>query len=185
MKDNETFEELLNDTLDSWFDDLEESEQRQVLMELEAEDEEFCYLDTEKKYMVFGVSNYGLESQEECLTSIFTKAAGDHSNLSFAKEFIEDMVYHAQDYSSPLGFFQDLTHGCQSGMIGMLIYNESCKQIYIQNIDDMEELKENLEEELGDPIKNKSGVPHYTFLCWLCYEELGFSIARTLFPNEF
>lgn len=125
------------------------------------------------------------------LTDIFMSCAGwygdpdSKSKPSFAKDFVADMAYHAEDYGTPLGFFEDLRNGCQSGMIGMLIYNSDCKRIYIEHIDDMEDWKSEEEESLGDPIKNRDHIPHYTWMCWLCYEELGFQIAQTLFPNEF
>jgi hypothetical protein len=104
---------------------------------------------------------------------------------SFAEEFVQDMAYHAAEYGDPLCFFNDLRHGCQSGMIGMLIYNSDCKDIYIKHIDDMEEYKTQLEDDMDECIRNRTGAPHYTFMCWLCYEELGFSIARNLFPDTF
>lgn len=125
------------------------------------------------------------------LTDMFMHCAGWYNNPdsaskpSFAESFVADMAYHAEDYKTPLGFFQDLTHGCQSGMIGMLIYNSDCKEIYIKHIDDMEEWKLEEEESLGESIRNKNHIPHYTWMCWLCYEELGFQIARILFPDTF
>jgi len=70
-------------------------------------------------------------------------------------------------------------------LIGMLIYNSDCQKIYGKYANDMETFKEEIEQELGVPIHNKSGVPHYTFVCWFCYEELGFQIARNLFEDEF
>ena len=105
--------------------------------------------------------------------------------LSFVGEFLEDMASHIEGYSNPLSFFKDLQHGCVSGMIGILIYNNDCKKIYIDNIDDMEGVKSEMEGEMGSPIQNGNAIPHYTFMCWLCYEELGFSIACDLFPDEF
>lgn len=130
-----------------------------------------------------------LPDTETFLKEMFMNCANWYDNPnntskpSFAEDFVSDMAYHAQDYEMPLGFFEDLQHGCISGMIGMLIYNHDCKQIYIEHMDDMEEYKEELEEGLGEPIANRHHVPHYTFLCWLCYEELGFQIARTLYPD--
>ena len=126
-----------------------------------------------------------METLEKTLIEEFTEAASNLADYAFSEKFIEDMAYHAEHYESPLGFFRDLTHGCQSGMIGMLIYNDDCKEIYIENIDDMEDYKMQIEEELGQLIANKNSLPHYTFMCWLCYEELGFHIARTLFPDDF
>lgn len=132
-----------------------------------------------------------LPDTEEFLREMFMGCANWYNNPSntskpsFAKEFVEDMVYHAQDYETPLGFFKDLQYGCVSGLIGMLIYNYDCKRIYIEHMDDMEQYKEEIEGELGEPIANRHQAPHYTFLCWLCYEELGFQISRQLFPETF
>lgn len=103
---------------------------------------------------------------------------------SFAETFLRDMADHIEGYSNPFDFFNDLTHGCQSGMIGMLIYNSDCKDIYIKHIDDMEDYVEQIYEEVGY-VKNKSCVPHYTYICWLCYEEFAYMIGRALFPEQF
>ncbi|NDV63997.1 hypothetical protein [Bacteroides sp. 224] len=185
MKEN-TFEEQLNEILNLWFENLSEEEQYIVLKNLDTSEDGFDNLDVDTKYKVFDFEYISLESRVDFLDSVFRTAAGNYANdFSFAGRFISDMVAHAIEYEYPLSFFKDLTHGCQSGMIGILVYNSDCKRIYINNLDDMEEFKLNLEDELGEPITNKNHLPHYTFMCWLCYEELGFSIARTLFPNEF
>ena len=118
-----------------------------------------------------------VSDSQKCL-----RVSGKHP--SFAEDFLRDMAEHIEGYSNPLGFFNDLTHGCQSGMIGMLIYNSDCKRIYIEHIDDMEEYAEQIYEEAGF-ISNKNGAPHYTHICWLCYEEFGYQIGRTLFPETF
>jgi hypothetical protein len=184
MKEN-TFKEQLNDILDSWFDDQDEETRTFALQGLNVEEKKFSGLEWEEKYKLFELKPFGLMSKTKCLISIFTKAADSRVNFSFTEKFIADMVDHVENYDSPLGFFNDLTHGCQSGMIGMLVYNSDCKSIYIQHIDDMEQFKEEMEYELGEAVRDRNRLPHYTFLCWLCYEELGFSIARTLFPDEF
>lgn len=111
---------------------------------------------------------------------------GDTSVLpSFAEEYLRDMVDHIENYDNPLGFFEDFQRGgCSSGMIGMLIYNYDCKRIYIEHIDDMEDYVEQMREEFGC-IKNEDNLPHYTFVCWVCYEEFALQIGRTLFPVIF
>lgn len=103
---------------------------------------------------------------------------------SFAEEFLRDMANHIDGYDNPIGFFKDLQNGCQSGMIGMLIYNSDCKRIYIEHIDDMEEYAEQIYEEVGY-VENKNRLPHYVQICWLCYEEFGYQIGRALFPETF
>lgn len=104
----------------------------------------------------------------------------------FVDELIEDMAGHACNYCTPHGFFHDLSYGgCSSGMIGMFIYHSDCKRFYINHIDDLEAFVEDFEEELGERIPNKDHQPHYTFVCWLCYEELAHNIASTLYPETF
>lgn len=137
---------------------------------------------------------FGYSSKQQCfddipdtetfLKDLFKQAYTE--KYDFVNELIEDMAGHACNYDTPHGFFHDLSYGgCASGMIGMFIYHSDCKRFYINHIDDLEAFVEDLEENLGEPIKNKDHQPHYTFICWLCYEELGFSIARTLYPESF
>lgn len=81
-------------------------------------------------------------------------------------------------------FFEDLQNGgCQSGLIGDFVYNSDCKTFYIENIDDLEEIKADLEDVLGDSIKNKQKLPHYVFVCWLCFEEYCYDLYNTLFEQ--
>lgn len=109
------------------------------------------------------------------------------SEYSFCEAFIDIIVYKTEGYEdSPIGFFNDLQHGgCISGMIGDFIYNSDCKKFYIKHLDDLEEFKSNMEGEFEEPIQNRHKVPHYTFLCWLCFEEFCFTIGRHLYPDEF
>lgn len=120
------------------------------------------------------------------LTSMFQEVAKEQiKQYDFAKELIEDMTENCTNYSSPIGFFEDLQYGgCKSGMIGMFIYHDSCKKFYINHIDDMETFLEDFEEEVGT-IKRDKGLPYYTWLCWFCYEELAYQIARTLWETHF
>lgn len=124
-----------------------------------------------------------LPDTETFLTEMLLQCT-DTDEYSFIKGFVEDMSVHAAGYNNPVGFFKDLAYGgCISGMIGMLIYNSDCKSLYIQHIDSLEAYKEELESEMGEPIQNTRHLPHYTFVCWLCYEELGHNIGRVLFPD--
>lgn len=79
-------------------------------------------------------------------------------------------------------FFLDLqTGGCISGMITEFIYNADCKEFYIEHIDDLENIRSALEQAIGEPIENRFGEPHYTFMCWLCFEEYCFDLYSRLF----
>lgn len=127
-----------------------------------------------------------LPDTEGFLTRMFQEVGKDYTKeYDFANELLEDMAGHCFNYANPAGFFQDLQcGGCASGMIGMFIYHSDCKDFYINHIDSMEDFVEELEDELGCSIKNEAKMPHYTFICWVCYEELAFRIANELWDGE-
>ena len=108
------------------------------------------------------------------------------SKYDFVGELLDDMAEHIEGYNTPLGFFKDLSYGgCASGLIGMFVYNPDCKEFYIHHIDSMEDFKEDWENMIGEPVRNTKSLPHYTFLCWFCYEQVGYEIGRALFPEVF
>lgn len=79
-------------------------------------------------------------------------------------------------------FFEDLQRsGCICGMVGAFIYHADCKSFYIEHLDDLENIKSDLEKTLGLPIPNRLQLHHYTFMCWLCFEEYCFDIYRSIF----
>lgn len=79
-------------------------------------------------------------------------------------------------------FLKDLQRGgCISGMIGKFIYHSDCKEFYANHLDDLEDIRKELEDLLGEPIANRYESPHYTFMCWLCFEEYCFDIYRNRF----
>lgn len=146
-----------------------------------------------RKY--FGCENDGMctdnmPDAEEFIYEMLKENAGwwntnEEPLPSFTEMYLRDMAIHISGYDHPIGFFNDLQRGgCQSGMIGMLIYNSDCKRIYIEHIDDMEEYVEQIYEEIGY-IKNENHIPHYTLISWVCYEEFAYQIGRALFPETF
>lgn len=125
-----------------------------------------------------------LPDTETFLIGMFKQAYTE--KYDFVDELIEDMAGNSENYDTPHGFFHDLSYGgCSSGMIGMFIYHSDCKEFYIRHIDDMENFVKDFEESLGEPVRNSNRQPHYTFICWFCYEELAYNIARTLYPESF
>ena len=130
----------------------------------------------------------GMPDTEEFVAEML-KDACKELNLNeyeFVDEFVEDMACHITNYDNPLYFFQDLQNGgCASGMIGMLIYNSDCLALYGKYANDLEEFREELEDEIGSPIERDRNIRHYVWICWLCYEELGYQIARYLFEDKF
>lgn len=115
----------------------------------------------------------------------------NYLNYSFAQSFIDIIQDRAKDYDREAdfldnlkSFFEDLQKGgCISGMISEFIYHADTKAFYIEHLDDLEEFKSNLEDNLGEQIKNRHRLPHYTFLVWLCFEEFCYDLYNTIFEN--
>lgn len=126
-------------------------------------------------------------TQTKQLATLLNKS--NYSNNSFTEEFNTIISNNIDGYDGNVKqqlkfFFEDLQRGgCQSGMIGDFIYNSDCKDFYIKHIDDLEQLKEDLDEQIGEPISNRNKLPHYTFICWLCFEEYCYDLYRTIFEQ--
>lgn len=102
------------------------------------------------------------------------------------KEFdaiiLSNISNYGKDKEALKGFFNDLQNGgCQSGFINEFIYNDSCKEFYIKHIDSLEDFKTEMEEQIGESIKNRLELPHYTFMCWLCFEEYCYQVYNAIF----
>lgn len=81
-------------------------------------------------------------------------------------------------------YLEDLQKGgCQSGFVREFIYNADCKTFYIEHLDELEDMKQDLEDNIGEPTKNRQALPHYTFICWLCFEEYCYDLYSVLFDN--
>lgn len=198
-----------NEYMTRWFEDIMESHSDQPEWiedmfdalgyekeDIEEDDDMYSHImynfdanDVYEKLFAFGHSqNFvsELPEAEEFVTQMIKETCPWCDSYSFGEDFVEDMAMHITGYTSPLSFFKDLAYGgCISGMIGMLVYNTNCKEIYVENIDDMERFKEELEGDMGGSISNRNQLPHYTFVAWLCYEEFAQRIARTLWEDEF
>lgn len=134
------------------------------------------------------VSVDGLPSTDDFVVKMLADTAADLklSKYDFVGALLGDMAMHIEGYDTPLGFFKDLSYGgCASGLIGKFIYNSDCKEFYINHIDSMEDFKQDWENMMGTSVQNTKDLPHYTFLCWFCYEELGYEVGRALFPEVF
>lgn len=107
-----------------------------------------------------------------------------YKDSSFFQAFSEILTDKVEGYEQIKTCLEDIQQGgCISGMIGDFIYNSDCKTFYIEHMDDLENMKTELEESLGETIKNRHSVPHYTFLCWLCFEEFAGEIYRNVYES--
>jgi len=76
-------------------------------------------------------------------------------------------------------FFKDLlSHGCQSGMIGSLIYYSDTHDFYDRFYREIEELRYDLEQSLGETLQPKGDLKNW--FAWLGFEETARLLADEL-----
>lgn len=81
------------------------------------------------------------------------------------------VAIEALEYGDDItAFFTDLlSHGCQSGMIGSLIYYRDTHAFYDKHYDEIEELRYELEDAFGEPLKPQGDLKNW--YAWLAFEE--------------
>ena len=123
------------------------------------------------------------------LTNLLNKSSYNNINYSFIDDFNEIIECQIDGYDGTAkqklkSFLEDMQRGgCMSGLIGDFIYNSDCKDFYIKHIDDLEEFKNELDEQIGEAIKNRHSLPHYTFIVWLCFEEYCYNLYNNIFEQ--
>jgi len=76
-------------------------------------------------------------------------------------------------------FFRDLAqHGCISGMVGDLIYYTDTHAFYDRHYDEIERLREEIEDALGEPLKIQGDLKNA--LAWFAFEQTAMNIASEL-----
>ncbi|WP_456440816.1 DUF7222 domain-containing protein [Psychroserpens sp.] len=76
-------------------------------------------------------------------------------------------------------FFSDLQqHGCISGMISPLIYYKDTHQFFDDYYSEIEQLREDTEDSLGEPIQIKGDLKNT--LAWFAFEETAYQMSLNL-----
>lgn len=97
------------------------------------------------------------------------------SDNALEKRVIEDLL----DNDNPEGYIRDiLQHGCRSGTVSMLIYYTDTKRFYIDFMEEIDEIKKEIEDSTGEPLEIE--YPTYNYLAWLGYEETVRKVADNL-----
>lgn len=82
------------------------------------------------------------------------------------KEVLRDML----DADDAECYLKDvLSYGCKSGTVSGLIYYVDTKKFFIKYLDEIEELIEEYQDNIGEPLE--MNFPMYNFLAWFAYEE--------------
>ncbi|MBE2288951.1 MAG: hypothetical protein IAE95_05310 [Chitinophagaceae bacterium] len=91
-----------------------------------------------------------------------------------------EVAAEALSYGSDVAtFFADLLqHGCQSGMIGKLIYYHDTHRFYDTYYDEIENLRYELEEAFGEPLRPQGDLKNW--YAWMAFEEAARIVADEL-----
>lgn len=96
---------------------------------------------------------------------------------SIKKEVAREALSYGND--EPITFFSDLLqHGCISGMVSSLIYYRDTHSFYLRFYDQIEELRINMEESLGDSLKPSGDLMNW--YSWFAFEETARLLAEEL-----
>lgn len=97
----------------------------------------------------------------------------DDSPSSLRAAVAAEALYYSDDAEI---FFNDLlSHGCASGMIGSLIYYCDTHTFYDMHYDEIEALRIDVEESLGESLKPNGDLKN--FYAWFGFEETARMIA--------
>jgi hypothetical protein len=76
-------------------------------------------------------------------------------------------------------FFEDLMqHGCQSGMVGELIYYTDTHKFFNDHYEEIEELREEYEDSTGEALRPKGDMKNW--FAWFAFEQTAYNIATDL-----
>jgi hypothetical protein len=77
------------------------------------------------------------------------------------------------------GYLKDIFQGgCASGIVSSLIYFQDTRALFIKYMDEIDELRQEVEESIGGPLEIK--FPLYNHLAWFGYEQTARLIAEKL-----
>lgn len=93
------------------------------------------------------------------------------NDYSFSDELKEIFQDHILGYNRGEDFFDDLAHGCSSGILGEFIYYSDTKDFYLRHMDDIDNYINELGESFGEPIK--LGEPRFNDAVWAVVDYVG------------
>lgn len=110
------------------------------------------------------------------ITQTLNRIIEDEPNSIRAYVAHEALNYHNDN---PAQMFADLSRcGCQCGTIGSLIYYCDTHAFFDNYYDEIDELREQYEDEIGEPPQINGDLKNW--LAWFAFEETAFRLAREL-----
>jgi len=92
-------------------------------------------------------------------------------------EVIDIILSDSEGYDDIKDFFHDLR--CQSGFISELTYYNQTHAFYDKFYDDIEELRVDFEDSIGEPINIRGDLKN--FFAWFAFEEVANQIYNELY----
>lgn len=115
---------------------------------------------------------------DSMMDKAFEKAGVD--NYSFSEELKAIYKRHVEDRTTVDDFFNDLAYGgCRSGLVGEFVYTDDCKEFYLKHMDDLEDYKRDIENDLGESITDDD-LTHPELVTWLVVEEVARRVSDEL-----
>ena len=98
----------------------------------------------------------------------------DASDCYLTRDVTDIILDRSED--ELITFLQDLAnHGCVSGMVGPLVYYTDTHAFYDKNYAEIEWLREEYEDQIGEPLAIKGDLKN--FLAWFAFETIANRIA--------
>jgi len=83
-------------------------------------------------------------------------------------------------YDKAESYFDDLSHGCESGIVGELIYYSDTHPFAQKHLEDIMNLLADTGEELGEPIKIPTDTDSVNWLAWFGFEQTAYNLQNQL-----
>lgn len=97
------------------------------------------------------------------------------NDYSFSDELKEIFQDHILGYDRGEDFFDDLAHGCSSGILSEFIYYSDTKDFYLRHMDDIEDYINDLGQEFGQPLSLDE--PRSNYAVWAVVDHIGESVG--------
>ena len=116
-------------------------------------------------------------TNKELITEL-ENISGNYKATGLKKAVAEMLVDQLDGYDTPEQMFEDLQHGCISGIVGDLIYYTDTHKFFATHSGDIMELFQELQENCELKIPNDTNAENW--LAWLGFEETARNIGSEL-----
>lgn len=104
----------------------------------------------------------------------------EYQSTELRKEVIDIMLRDLENYETAESYFSDLSHGCESGIVGELIYYSDTHPFAQKHIEDILNMMGDIEEETGEPLHIPTDTDKLNWLAWFGFEEEARRLANDL-----